>query len=125
MPAHLRHFSINADDLARARAFYTAVFGWTFESWGPPGFYIIEGLGGTGSGSLQERRELVPGQRIGTFETTFAVDDIAATLAAVTANGGRVLMQPHRIEGVGEIGYFEDTEGNVCGVGQYDRDRPR
>jgi hypothetical protein len=123
MPARLRHFSINADDLARARGFYAAVFGWTFESWGPPGFYLIGGLGDAGSGSLQERRELVPGQRIGTFETTFAVDDIVATLAAVVAHGGRVLMQPHRIEGVGEIGYFVDTEGNVCGVGQYDRDR--
>jgi len=47
------------------------------------------------------------------------VDDIRATLAAAEANGGRVLMQPYRIEGVGEIGYFEDPEGNLCGVAQY------
>ena len=37
MPARLRHFSINADDLGRARTFYAAVFGWRFEAWGPPG----------------------------------------------------------------------------------------
>jgi predicted enzyme related to lactoylglutathione lyase len=28
-------------------------------------------------------------------------------------------MQPYLIEGVGEIAYFEDPEGNACGVGQY------
>lgn len=120
MAAKLRHFSVNADDLDRARGFYTAVFGWRFESWGPPGFYLIPDVGEGASGSLQQRRELVAGQRLGAFETTFAVDDIHTTLAAVVANGGRVLMQPYRIDGVGEIGYFEDTEGNVCGVGQYD-----
>ena len=31
-------FAINADDVPRARQFYTAVFGWNFEPWGPPGF---------------------------------------------------------------------------------------
>jgi hypothetical protein len=70
-------------------------------------------------GALQERRTLVPGQRVHAFETTFEVADIRATLAAAAAQGGRVLMQPYLIEGVGEIGFFEDTEGNVCGVGQY------
>ena len=59
MPATLRHFAINADDVERARGFYGAVF------------------------------------------------------------GGRVLMQPYMIDGVGEIGYFEDPEGNICGVAQY------
>ena len=29
------------DDVDRARRFYEAVFGWEFEPWGPPGFYLI------------------------------------------------------------------------------------
>jgi hypothetical protein len=29
-------------------------------------------------------------------------------------------MQPYRIEGVGELIYFEDTEGNLVGAMQYD-----
>jgi predicted enzyme related to lactoylglutathione lyase len=119
MPATLRHFAINADDVPRAKAFYEKVFGWTFDPWGPPNFYQVKNAGKGLRGALQERRELRAGQRTTSFESTFAVDDIRATLAEVEARGGRVLMQPHLIEGVGEIGYFEDPEGNVCGVGQY------
>ena len=29
MPATLRHFAINADDVPRAKRFYEEVFGWT------------------------------------------------------------------------------------------------
>jgi predicted enzyme related to lactoylglutathione lyase len=120
MPAVLRHFAINADDVPRAKAFYERVFGWRFTPWGPPNFYQVRGDAGAGlMGALQERRELVAGQRTVAFETSFAVDDIRATLAAAAAHGGRVLMQPYKIEGVGEIGYFADPEGNLCGVAQY------
>ena len=41
MPNNISHFAIQADDVERARRFYSAVFGWTFEAWGPPGFYRI------------------------------------------------------------------------------------
>ena len=126
--APVGRFPVNGyglQDVARASTFYGAVFGWRFESWGPPGFYLIPDVGQGNSSALRERRELLPGQRLTTFETTLAVDDMVTSRAAVIANGGRVLMQPYRIEEVGEIGYFEDTEGNVCGVGQYDRDRRR
>ena len=39
------HFAIHADDLDRAIAFYSAVFGWAFQAWGPPGFYQITNAG--------------------------------------------------------------------------------
>ena len=39
---NLYHFSINADDVARARRFYERAFGWKFNAWGPPNFYMIE-----------------------------------------------------------------------------------
>jgi len=119
MPAILRHFAVNADSVPRARAFYEKVFGWTFTPWGPPDFYQVKGAGSGLIGALQERRELQQGRPTNAFETTFAVEDIRATLEAVRANGGKVLMQPYRIEGVGDIGYFEDSEGNICGVAQY------
>ena len=69
---------------------------------------------------MQERRELVPGRRANTFETTLGVDDLAATISAIEASGGKIVMPPFRIEGVGELVYFEDTEGNVCGAMQYE-----
>jgi hypothetical protein len=67
---------------------------------------------------LQERRELVPGVRVAAYETSMAVDDLRATMAAVEAGGGRIT--PYRIDGVGELLYFEDTEGNLVGAMQYE-----
>ena len=36
MPNDIAHFAIHADDCQRAKRFYEAVFGWTFEPWGRP-----------------------------------------------------------------------------------------
>ena len=119
----VRHFAINADDLPRARRFYERVFGWRFNAWGPPGFFMIE----TGSadtpaihGSLQGRRELVEGERMNGFECTIAVPDIDAAQAAVTANGGTILMSRQTIPTVGHLFFFKDSEGNIAGAMQPD-----
>lgn len=120
MPAKVCHFAINADDVQRAKAFYEAVFGWTFDPWGPPDFYQIKNAGAGVLGALQGRRELKPGVRMAGYEATVGVEDLKATIAAVEAVGGRILMQPYRIEGVGELIYFEDPEGNFVGAMQYE-----
>jgi predicted enzyme related to lactoylglutathione lyase len=120
MAAHLRHFSINADDTARARRFYEAVFGWTFTPWGPPDFFLTESAGV--GGGLQGRRS-IGGHAMPGLEVTFAVDDIAATVAAIEANGGSVIMQPVVIETVGELIYFKDSEGNIAGAMKYEREQ--
>lgn len=119
MPATLRHFAINADDVPRARAFYEQVFGWSFTPWGPPGFYQVRDAGKGFLGALQGRRE-VGDQRMPGMEITFGVDDIQATIAAIEAAGGTILMPPFRIEGVGELTFFRDTEGNIAGAMQYE-----
>ena len=121
MANHLSFFSINADDVQRARKFYQAVFGWGFEPWGPPNFYLIE----TGKqpvvpipGGLQERRELVRGQKMIGFECTISVDDIDQTIRAIEANGGKIVAPKFHIPTVGIIAYFSDPEGNVAGISQ-------
>lgn len=120
MPARVRHFAIHADDVLRAKAFYENVFGWTFRPWGPPGFYQVHSVGLLGA--LQERREPLAGTGMRGFEVTVGVDDLDAALAAVKANGGAVLDPPYRIEGVGDLAFVEDTEGNRLGVMKYDRE---
>ena len=120
----VRHFAINADDLPRARLFYERVFAWRFEPWGPPGFFMIATDGPKESGvlgSLQKRRELVPGRRMNGFECTIAVEqDVEQVAAAVKANGGRIVMEKATIAGVGDLIFFEDPEGNVAGAMRYD-----
>jgi predicted enzyme related to lactoylglutathione lyase len=121
MPAHLSHFSINADDVSASRSFYESVFGWTFAAWGPPGFFQIEtGTPGV-QGAMQQRRELIAGVPTVSPECTFAVADLDATIAAVTAAGGEILMPRFTIPGVGELIFFKDPGGNAIGAMQYDQ----
>jgi predicted enzyme related to lactoylglutathione lyase len=118
MPARLRHFAINADDVPRARAFYEQVFGWAFTPWGPPGFYQVKNAGEGLIGALQGRRD-IEATRMPGMELSFGVDDIEAAITAIEANGGEVLMRPYLIEGVGKLIFFKDTEGNIAGAMQY------
>ncbi len=123
MQRNIAHFAINADDVARARRFYEAVFGWQFTPWGPPDFFQIRtgddeapGVGG----ALHLRRELVPGARTIGYECTIAVPDVDKVAAAVLTNGGRVVMEKATIPGVGDLIFFADPEGNVAGAMRYD-----
>ena len=123
MPNNVDFFAINADDVPRARTFYEAVFGWSFEPWGPPNFYLIE----TGKeqaavrGGLQERRELAPGQKMIGFECTISVANIDQAIRAIEANGGRIAAPKYHIPTVGTVAYFFDTEGHVAGIIQQER----
>ncbi len=122
---HLAHFAINADDVGRARRFYERVFEWKFSSWGPPDFFQIQTQAGQEPGpigALQKRRNLVAEERTIGFECTIAVKSIDETAAAVAAAGGSVLMPKSVIMGVGSLMFFRDTEGNVFGAMQYDRE---
>jgi predicted enzyme related to lactoylglutathione lyase len=119
------HFAINAGDLSRARGFYENVFGWTFQAWGPPGFYMIDmGTGFTPAfrGSLQQRREIVPGVEMRGFECTISVDDIQGTAQAIATNGGKIVMPICELTGIGRLLFFEDPEGNVAGAMQYEKE---
>ncbi|HET6971533.1 MAG TPA: VOC family protein [Phenylobacterium sp.] len=119
MPSALRHLAINADDVPRARAFYEAVFGWTFTPWGPPDFFQSRSAGDGVMLALQGRRS-IGGQAMPGMEASFAVEDIDATVTAIEARGGQVLMPPFHIEGVGRLIFFRDTEGNIAGAMQYE-----
>lgn len=122
MPARMRHFAINADDLPRARSFYEAVFGWTFTPWGPPGFFQVKTAGEGLMGALQSRRAF-EAQAMPGMELSFGVDDLDVTIAAIEANGGALVMQPYVIEGVGRLIFFKDSEGNIAGAMQYENEK--
>ena len=121
--SQVAHFAINAEDLERARGFYAGVFGWKFEAWGPPGFYMIEAgdtLNVPLRASLQKRRELVKGTRMTGFECTISVPDIDAAAKAIEANGGAIVMPICTLAGIGKLLFFRDPEGNLAGAMEYD-----
>jgi predicted enzyme related to lactoylglutathione lyase len=112
------HCAINADDVEASRRFYSALFGWEFQAWGPPGFMRMQ----TESGqviALQQRRDL-GGIRATGFECTIAVPDVEAIAAALEPHGGRALMRA-RIPDVGDLMFFADPSGIVAGAMQFDR----
>ncbi len=123
MANNVTFFSIHCDDVPRARSFYEQVFGWRFEAWGPPGFFLIH----TGDdqnpgilGAMHARREPVTGAGLKGFECTIAVSDIDATIRAIEGNGGKIVMSKFQIPTVGSGVYFHDTEGNHAGAMQYE-----
>ena len=123
MAHHIRHFAVQADDVDRARRFYEEVFGWSFQPWGPPDFYLIrtgpEGDRGL-QGALQRRQEPLAGSGARGFECTIGVGDLDAILELILSHGGEVVSAPYTIEGVGRLAFFHDTEGNRVGVMKYD-----
>lgn len=115
MSNNVVHFAIHADDVERARRFYENVFGWTFEAWGPPGFYNIS----TGTedrpgirGALHGRQEPLTGSGTRGFTCTVAIEDLAGTRQRVTDNVGTIVLEELEIPTVGRLTHFLDTEGN-------------
>jgi predicted enzyme related to lactoylglutathione lyase len=123
--SQVAHFAINADDVPRARRFYENVFGWRFQAYGPPGFYMVDPdtarVDVPIRGSLQKRREIVKGVPMRGFECTISVADIQAAAASVEANGGTIVMPICTLAGVGQLLFFQDPEGNIAGAMQYDQ----
>lgn len=123
MANNLATFAIHADDVQRCRRFYEAVFGWRFEPWGPPDFYLVH----TGTeaspgiqGLMHKRQEPRGAGGLNAFECTIAVDDLDAVSAAVAKHGGRIIMNKAPIPTVGVLTKFEDPEGNVLGAMAYE-----
>jgi predicted enzyme related to lactoylglutathione lyase len=123
MPNNLAAFAIHVDDVDRARRFYEAVFGWVFEPWGPPGFYLIHTGDETDPGiqGLMHQR-LVPrtGTGLNGVEPTFGVEDLDAVIAAVEANGGKITYPKSHIPTVGVLVRFDDPDGNDIGAMVYE-----
>lgn len=121
MPNNVAFFAVHADDLERARKFYERIFGWKFNPWGPPGFFLVK-TGGDGEpgidGAMHKRHEVVPGEMMRGFECTIEVADIDATAKAVVAHGGTIIHPKFEIPGVGWILKFRDPEGNVVNAKQ-------
>ncbi len=111
------HFEIPADDVTRAQKFYKQAFGWKISDPHKMDYFFVEtrkpGEEGI-NGGLMERK--MPGQP---FMNYIAVKSIDAALARVLKAGGTICMPKMEIgQGMGWIGAFQDTEGNMMGFYQ-------
>lgn len=108
-------FEIPVKDIERAAAFYEQVFGYpvTRRDFGAVKMAFFPGtkpnLSGV-SGSLVQHQLYEPSHN-GAL-VYFSVTDIEATLAKVTARGGKVINPARSIGQFGFVAHFEDSEGN-------------
>lgn len=108
--AKVEHFEVPADDVDRARSFYTNVFGFTYQPWGDDmGMLQSPEEGGIG-GDIHKRSE-VPHP---TFVVT--VDRIEDTLENVIAAGGEQLGEVQALGEQSRYVYIKDSEGNTIGL---------
>ena len=116
------HFDVASDDLERAKRFYEALFNWEMES--APGmtdYYLIEttdleGKRGVGGG-LGKRGE--PNQRITSYIGVDSVDDYSSKVKKL---GGKVIQSKMTVPGWGYLAICMDTEHNMFGLWQDDKD---
>ena len=122
------HFEIQADDVERAKAFYTAAFGWTFQDYGQFTGSTYWGIV-TGpdhepgiNGGLLQRPTPAPGasQGANAFVCTLGVGDYDEAERRVLAAGGQVALAKIALTGLAWQGYYLDTEGNTFGIHQPD-----
>ena len=105
-------------DPAAAAAFYGHLFGWRVETMNMgDGDYHVVKVGDTAVGGIMKTPAAVPmPPSWGCYVT---VDDIAATVAATSAFGGKVLVPPMDVPGVGRMAVIADPQGATLSVMQY------
>ncbi len=121
------HFEIHCDDVGRAKDFYAAAFGWEFQDWsdfaGMPYFGVVSGPDDQPgiNGALMAR---MPGQQVGGVNgavLTMGSADYDADHDRIIAAGGQVALPKAALPGMAWQGYYLDTEGNVFGIHQPDK----
>ena len=109
-------FSLNeliTTDLDGAAAFYGRLFGWTFMKtktiYGNP--YLVAYKDGTMAGGMMLKAGNVPDDVRPCWDPYVTVDDVDASARRVEALGGKVILVPTDIPGVGRFCVITDPQG--------------
>ena len=125
MSGEIVHFELPADDVERAKKFYSKLFGWKLNSMPEMDYTLVQTAGsdengrptrpGAINGGMLKRQDFVKAPIV-----VINVDEIDTVTKAIEKNGGKVLQKKTPI-GDGSVGfaaYFRDPEGNVVGLYQ-------
>lgn len=109
---------LNTRDPEAAKAFYSAVFGWSFEDkeFEGMGTYTTINVGDRAVGGVFDMTGRVPDEVPPNWLVYFAVDDTDATLATLKDRGGQVPMGPVDLTGVGRFAVVQDPWGAAFAV---------
>lgn len=107
-------------DTEKAKAFYTALFGWTYETGDQEkyGGYITAFKDGHMVAGIMAKQADMGGMP-DVWSTYLRTDDIKATTAAVAASGGQVYIEPMDIPEQGAMAMYGDASGAAIGAWQF------
>jgi len=112
--AHTLHtidyIELTVTDLAEAKRFYAAAFGWSFNDYGPD-YAGIKKPGGGEVGGMRQDAEV---QRGGPLVVLYS-NDLEASESAVSKAGGQIVVEPFSFPG-GRRFHFLDPAGNELAV---------
>jgi predicted enzyme related to lactoylglutathione lyase len=113
------HFEVIGEDGDRLQSYYSELFGWEIRSNPPMNYGLVareenlnaDGIGiGGGVGQAPEGYD-------GHLTFYVEVPDVEAALAKAESLGGKRLMGPDEVPGMGLIlGHFSDPDGHLVGV---------
>ena len=112
MGDQVTNFEINSGDPAKARRFYTSVFGWKMNEVPNNYTFVDTDAGGKGNGGgIGPLRGPKP------FVTFYVVvRDLDATLKKASDGGGKVVFPATKVGPTTTIALFSDPDGNVIGL---------
>jgi hypothetical protein len=107
-------------DVAAAAEFYGKVFGWTYETYGGEDdrdtYTLVLANGLPIGGMVFDQRAKKGGVPSARWIGLVSVPDVAAAAAAVSANGGKVVVAPKLLGERGETAVLQDPEGVPFGA---------
>ncbi|MFQ5606974.1 MAG: VOC family protein [Candidatus Zixiibacteriota bacterium] len=105
------HFEIGSKDGASSQKFYQGLFDWKFEEFGPARMISTgseEGITGHLSSLGHEPHN---------YCVVYAqVDDLKEYLSKAEKLGGKTMVPPSPVPGMGYFAWLNDPEGNIVGL---------
>lgn len=108
------HFEIPAEDLQRAKSFYSKLFGWKIESMQGMDYMMIDTYGAPGGGMM---KRMHPDQQITDYIGVPSVDEYSAKVESL---GGKIMVPKKAVPGMGYFVICMDTENNAFGIWEWD-----
>ncbi len=119
------HFEMAYKDRDRAAKFYQDTFNWNLQMMGEEmGNYVVAQTDETDEKGMLKKGNRInggfykeqPDPKFNTPSVVIAVPEINAAMDKIKQNGGKILVEPMDIPGIGRYASFEDTEGNRASI---------
>jgi len=107
------HFEICVADYAKHVEFYSKAFGWKIDDNNPMHYGMVTtgGEGGINGGIMKAEGFIHP------YLTFYIhVDSLEDSLVTIESLGGKTVVQPMDIPGVGRTAFFKDPQGHIIGL---------